>query len=427
MSDPNTASQVSPLRATVPPASGRRRVRALVTILGVAATIGASATGYWLVYGRYHASTDDAYVGGNVVQVTPQVAGTVVSINADDTQFVKQGALLVQLDPADFQVQLAAAEAELADAVRSVRGLYANTDQARASLVASEAELQRQRYEVARTQAEADRARAEYRRREELAAQGFVSPENVQNAKAALDAAVAQLDGAKAAVDQAQAAIVRSREQLRAAAGLVDNVNAQSHPRVLTAASKVKEAYLAVARSAVPAPTSGYVAKRSVQVGQRVSPGMALMAVVPADQLWVDANFKEGQLEHVRIGQPVALTADLYGSDVAFRGRVVGLAAGTGSAFSLLPAQNATGNWIRIVQRVPVRIALDPAQLAAHPLRIGLSMRADVDTHDRSGDVLARKPAEGPAYATDVYVEQARDADALIDKIILTNLARTHP
>ncbi|HTT36267.1 MAG TPA: efflux RND transporter periplasmic adaptor subunit [Burkholderiales bacterium] len=427
MNDSDAPAQAPALRAGVRGANGRRRARALLTILSLAAIAGLSTAGYWFAYGRYHESTDNAYVGGNVVQVTPQVAGTVVSINADDTQFVRQGAPLVQLDPADYQVQLSAAEAELADAVRSVRGLYANSDQARASLVASEAELQRQRYEVARAQAEADRARAEYRRREELAAQGFVSPENVQNAKAALDAAAAQLDGAKAAVDQAQAAIVRSREQLRAAAGLVDNVSAQSHPRVLTAASKVKEAYLAMARSTVPAPTSGYVAKRAVQVGQRVSPGTALMAVIPAEQLWVDANFKEGQLENVRIGQPVSLTADLYGGGVVYHGRVVGLAAGTGSAFSLLPAQNATGNWIKIVQRLPVRIALDPAELAAHPLRIGLSMRATVDTHDRSGDVLARKPAEGPAYATDVYAEQAQAADALIDKIILANLARPHP
>lgn len=425
MSDANTPSPPPAVRVARPSSNGRRRRRALLSIFGICVAAALAVGAYWLQYGQYHVSTDNAYVGGNVVQVTPQVTGTVVAINADDTQLVKQGEPLVRLDPSDHEVQLAVSEADLADAVRGVRGLYASSDQARAGLHEHEADVRRLRHEVARAEAEAERARAEFKRRETLVAQGFVSPENAENAKSSYDAAVAQLDAARAAVGQAQASVSSAQGQLRGAFGLVDNVTAATHPRVLAAASKVREAYLAVARSRIPAPVTGYVAKRSVQVGQRVSPGMALMAVIPGDQLWVDANFKEGQLQNVRIGQPATLTSDLYGGDVVYRGRVIGLAAGTGSAFALLPAQNATGNWIKIVQRVPVRIALDPAELAAHPLRVGLSIRAIVDTHDRSGDIVAKTPAEGPAYATDVYADQAREADALIARIIAANLGRT--
>jgi len=405
-------------------AESRRRARrrafagiALVVVFG--ACVGYA---WWWFFGRMWVSTDNAYVGGNVVQVTPQVAGTVTLVAADDTQLVRAGDVLVRLDDADFDLQLASAEAALADTVRAVRALHANTGQARASVAGRQADLRRTRFELAAAEAALEKARSELARREALALKNFVSPEAVETARTAVDAALAHRDAAKAAVAQAATAITAANEQLRAAAGLVDRLPIERHPRVLEAAARVREAFLAKARTRILAPVTGYVARRSVQVGQRVAPGAALMAVIPADQLWVDANFKESQLEHVRIGQPVTLQADLYGSSVSYRGRVVGLSMGTGSAFALLPAQNATGNWIKIVQRLPVRVALDPAQLAENPLRIGLSMHATIDTSDRSGAVLAGAPPSDAGYRTTVYDEQARAADALIARVIAENL-----
>ena len=405
-------------------AAQRRRARrgAMLALLFVVILAGAGWAAWWWWVGRAQVSTDNAYVGGNVVQVTPQVAGTVTQVAADDTQLVRAGDLLVRLDAADYEVQLASAEAALADSVRSVRGLYANTAQARATVKGREADLERARFELAAAQAALDKSRSDLLRREALAARNFVSPESVQSARTAVDASAAQRDAANAAILQAETAITAAGEQLRAASGLVDQVPVIRHPRVLAAAARLREAHLALARTRILAPVTGYVARRSVQVGQRVAPGAALMAVIPAEQLWVDANFKEAQLEHVRIGQPVRLSADMYGSPITFRGRVLGLGMGTGSAFALLPAQNATGNWIKVVQRVPVRIALDAHELAAHPLRIGLSMQATIDISDRSGDVLARKPAAGPGYETAVFAQQARAADAAIERVIAENM-----
>ena len=264
-------------------------------------------TGYWYLYGSVHVGTDDAYVGGNVVQVTPQIEGTVVAVNADDTRLVHEGDVLVELDAADADVKLASAEAELADAVRSVRGLYANSAQAQAGIAQRVADQRKAQSDLAAAEAEVQKAQAEYRRREALAKENFVSPENVLTAKTTAEAAAAQRDAAHAAVAQTQAAIAAAQQQLRAASGLVDNISLEEHPRVRAAAAKVKEAYLDRERVAIRAPVTGYVAKRSVQVGQRVAPGTPLMAVVPGDQMWVDANFKEGELKDVRIGQPVRL------------------------------------------------------------------------------------------------------------------------
>ena len=402
--------------------NGRRR-RAVLGVVGVFLLAAVAVTTWWLLFGRWEVSTDNAYVGGNVVQVTPQVGGTVVAVLTDDTQLVEQGQTLVRLDDADAKVQLSQAEANLADAVRSVRGLYANTAQSFAGVAAREADLQRARFELVSAQADEARTKAEYERRQKLAEENFISRENVQNAKLAWDAAVAQRDAAESAVHEAQAALVQAHEERRASNALVDNVSVEHHPRVMVTAARLKEAYLALARTVIPAPVTGYVAKRSVQVGSRITSGTALMSIVPVDDLWVDANFKEGQLRDVRIGQPVSLAADLYGDGVVFHGRVVGLAPGTGSAFSLLPAQNASGNWIKIVQRVPVRISLSRGELSAHPLRIGLSMRATVDTHDRNGSVLAAQPGKD-GYTTPVFDAQAREADALIARIISENLGR---
>ena len=400
--------------------NGKRR-RVLLILAALFATVAAAVGSYWFEYGRWRVTTDNAYVGGNVVQITPQVSGTVVSVLADDTDLVEQGQPLVRLDDADARVQLQLAEANLADAVRAVRGLYANDSQSRAVVAQRDADLDRARFEAERAEAAMRQARDEYARRETLFQKKFISSETLQTARTALDAAIAQRDAAQAAVEQARAAVRQAREQRTGAEVLVDNTAVETHPRVAAAAAKVKEAYLALARTTIVAPVRGYVAKRSVQVGQRVAPGTALMAIIPLGELWVDANFKESELEHVRIGQPVALTADLYGGDVEYAGQVVGLAPGTGGAFALLPAQNATGNWIKIVQRVPVRIALDPEALARHPLRVGLSMRVTVDTHHREGTVLAAEANRQERYATPVFAAQAHEADALIARIIAAN------
>ncbi|MBS0432948.1 MAG: EmrA/EmrK family multidrug efflux transporter periplasmic adaptor subunit [Proteobacteria bacterium] len=370
----------------------RRRwmLRGLVAVVLVA---GIGWALYYFLVGRWYESTDDAYVNGNVVQITPQVPGTVVSIGADDNDYVREGQPLVKLDPSTAQVALDAAEANLAATVRKVRGLYSGVGSSRA--------------EVAVRQAAVAQASADYRRREGLARTGAISAEELSHARDALTAAQSALDAVQ--------------QQLATSNALVEDTQVASHPDVKAAAAQVRSTYLDVQRDTLLAPVSGHVAKRSVQVGQRVQPGTPLMAVVPLAQAWVDANFKETQLQYMRIGQPVTLESDLYGSDVTYHGKVAGLGVGTGSAFSLLPAQNATGNWIKIVQRLPVRIALDPAELEKHPLRIGLSMDVKVNLHDRSGPTLSENSAGNPVLSTDVYARGNRDADALIAKIIADN------
>ena len=349
-----------------------KRKRWLAIVLGAFVLIAAGYGSYWTIFLRNTQSTDDAYVSGNVVQITPQIAGTVVSIAADDTQFVNAGQTLVQLDPADARIALEQAEAKLAKTVRDVRGLFATTAQL-------DATVNMRRADVAK-------AMQDLERRERLASAGAVSGEELQHAHNALTSA--------------KAALIASQQQLAADQARTDRTTVASHPDVLAAAAQVHDAYLDVARTQLPAPVSGYVAKRSVQLGQRVAPGTPLMAIVPLDQVWVDANFKEPQLAAMRVGQPVTLKADLYGNSVRYHGTVTGFGAGTGSAFSLLPAQNATGNWIKIVQRVPVRIALDPRELTAHPLQIGLSMNVDVDTHQRTGNRLPQIASATPQLST---------------------------
>ena len=315
------------------------------------------------------------------------------SIGADDTQFVKAGQTLVRLDEADSKVALDQAEAQLARTVREVRSLFATSAQLQSAIAIRQSEL---------ATAESDLAR-----RERLASSGAISGEELQHAREAVSGARAELSGA-----QQQFAANRAR---------VDHTTIDDHPDVKNAAAHVRDAYLAYARTALPAPVSGFVAKRAVQLGQRVSPGTPLMAIVPLDQVWVDANFKEPQLASMRIGQPVTLHADIYGGKIVYHGRIAGFGAGTGSAFALLPAQNATGNWIKIVQRVPVRIGLDPQELAAHPLQIGLSMQAEVDTRQRSGERLPQAPQPAQAYETDVFRSLGEVADARVREIIAAN------
>ncbi len=303
----------------------------LAVVLGGVAFIGIAYGAWWGLSLRYHESTDDAYVSGNVVQITPQIAGTVVAIDADDTQFVKAGQPLVELDRADAKVALDQAEAQLAKTVREVRTLFATSAQLQAAVEVRVSDMARANEDLAR--------------RERLASSGAISSEELQHARNASN-------GAKAALLAAQQELAANRAR-------VDRTTIDNHPDVRNAAARVREAYLTYSRTELPAPVAGFVAKRSVQLGQRVSTGTPLMAIVPLDQVWIDANFKEPQLANMRVGQPVTLTADVYGGKVDYHGKVAGFGAGTGSAFALLPAQNATGNWIKIVQRVPVRIALD--------------------------------------------------------------------
>jgi len=369
----------------------RRRVLGLIAFVFLIAAAGYGA--WWALSGRYYESTDDAYVGGNIVQITPQVAGTVIAVRAEDTDFVKAGQPLVELDRADAKVALEQAEAQLARTVRSVRNLFATDSQIAAVVAQRDTELAKAREDLAR--------------RERASGSGAVSAEEVQHARDAIRSAEAVRNAA--------------REQLSASRALVDRTTVVDHPDVQSAAARVREAYLAYARTTLPAPVSGYVARRSVQVGQRVAAGAPLMAVVPLEDVWVDANFKEGQLVHVRTGQPVTLEADLYGGHVEYHGTVAGFGAGTGAAFALLPPQNATGNWIKVVQRVPVRIALDSKELARHPLQVGLSMRVEVDTHSREGVRMTADPRKAAGQATAVFEAQEKLADARVGEIIAAN------
>ena len=367
----------------------RRRLMAVAVLVAAA---GGIAGAYWWNVGRHYASTDDAYVAGNVVQVTSLVPGTVVSIAADDTQRVTVGQALVGLDPADSAVELQQAAAQLAEAVRQVRTLYVNNGTLQA--------------DIAQRQANVENARDDLLRRMSVDGTGAVSAEDVGHARSTLR--------------EAQAALRAAQERLASNRALTRNTTISEPPDVARAAASYRAAFLAHARSTLPAPVTGFVARRAVQVGQRVAPGVPLMGVVPLDQVWVDANFKENQMKDMRVGQPVSLVTDFYGPSVRYDGKVAGFSAGTGAAFSVLPAQNATGNWIKVVQRLPVRITLDPGQLAAHPLRIGLSMRATVDVRRHAGASLNTLPVVTP-LSTDVYAAVGRDADAQIARIIAEN------
>ncbi|WP_426159735.1 HlyD family efflux transporter periplasmic adaptor subunit [Pseudomonas sp. TSRC2-2] len=379
------------------PDTGNPRKRK-VMLLALAVVVLLAIAGVWAYHefiGRFNESTDDAYVNGNVVEITPLVTGTVVSIGADDGDLVQEGQVLVNFDPNDAEVGLQSAKAKLARTVRQVRGLYSNVDGMKAQVNAQQAEVQK--------------AQDNYNRRKNLAQGGAISQEELSHARDDLTSA--------------QNALANAKQQLKTTSALVDDTVVSSHPDVMSAAADLRQAYLTNARSTLIAPVTGYVAKRTVQLGQRVQPGTALMAVIPLDQLWIDANFKETQLRDMRIGQPVDIEADLYGSDVKYSGTVDSLGAGTGSAFALLPAQNATGNWIKIVQRVPVRIHINAEELARHPLRVGLSTNVEVNLHDQSGPVLAQQPPQKASFSTNVYERQLAEADAMIVQLIHDNSA----
>jgi membrane fusion protein, multidrug efflux system len=405
------ANENNPQTAPAAPLQGnQKRKKALTAIAAVVVTIGIGWGGYeWLVASHYE-STDNAYVQGNVVQITPQIGGTVVSVFADDTDYVKAGQPLVQLDPADAKVALDQAEANLAQTVRQVRTLYANNGSLSAQVNLREADALKARSEL-------DRANDDLHRRSALVGNGAVSKEELNHAQSAVQ-------NAKSALAAAEAGVVAAREQLASNQAQTEGTSVEQHPSVQVAAAKVREAWLASQRAALPAPVEGYVAKRTVQVGQRVAPGAPLMSIIPLQQVWVDANFKEGQLRKIRIGQPVTLTADVYGRKVDYHGTVQGLGAGTGSAFALLPAQNATGNWIKVVQRVPVRIALDPKEVSQNPLRVGLSMDAEVDVRNQDGKALAEATRVAPVAQTQVFNVLDKGADAEVQRVIAANTGR---
>jgi membrane fusion protein (multidrug efflux system) len=387
-----------PVAAPPSPPQTKTRSRGLMLrLLGIVLLVAAIAWGLWYYFdGRWYEGTDDAYVNGNVVQLTPQIAGTVISIGADDGDRVHAGDVLIKLDRSNADVALAGAKADLASTVRKVRGLYSSVNGAQADVAARKTAVAK--------------ARADYTRRVALAKSGAISAEELSHASDALTTA--------------ESGLIAAQQQYQTSKVLVDDTVVASHPDVQAAAARLRAAFLDDLRTTLVAPVDGYVAKRSVQLGQRVQPGAPLMAVVPLNGVWVDANFKETQLTDMRIGQPVEIESDVYGGDVKYKGKVQSLGVGTGSAFSLLPAQNATGNWIKIVQRIPVRIQFDdPAMLQKHPLRLGMSLTVDVNLHDRSGPTLAQQPPTKPAFSTDVYAQQSAKADALIAQIIHANMA----
>ncbi|WP_083250937.1 HlyD family secretion protein [Acidihalobacter aeolianus] len=349
--------------------------------------------GYYLLVGRYAVSTDDAYVHGDRITVSPQVAGTVVAVDVRDTDFVKRGQVLVQLDTANADIALAQAEARLASAVRQVREAFAKVHALEAAMA-----MDRSQLKLATDNA---------RRQQRLLHKGMTSAEQAQQMQTEMRVAEHKLAYDQAQLAGAQAAVSGS--------SLADN------PIVRQAAATVRADYLNRARTRIVSPVTGYVADSGVEVGQQVKPGGALLDVIPLADVWVDANFKESSLRDVRIGQPVRVTSDFYGSGVVYHGHVVGLMPGTGSVFSLLPPQNATGNWIKVVQRVPVRISLPADELRQHPLRLGLSMRASIDIRNPHGKSLATVPRAQQGPNTNVYADQLKGARALVARIIRAN------
>ncbi len=426
--------------ASNPPAANgtlrRRKAMLAVTLL---VSLAALAYGiYYVLVLSHYEITDNAYVQATVVQITPQLPGTVSAVLADDTDRVKAGQVLVRLDPADALVALDQAKAQLAQAVREARMLYAGNSTLAAQITTREAEALRAKADLERSRAELDRAQADLRRaqddaarREPLLASGAVAREEYDHARSQAQSFSGQVAAAQSAVQAAQSAIaaaqsgvVAARAQLVTNQVLTDGTPVERHPTVQRAAARVHEAQLAVQRAHLISPIDGQVARRAVQTGQRVAAGAPLMSVVALEQVWVDANFKESQLANLRIGQPVSLHADLYGKQVEYHGKVDGLGAGTGSAFALLPAQNASGNWIKVVQRLPVRIALERAEVVTHPLRVGLSMRVTVDVTNREGALLpAAQHAPAAAVAPVVPPDPARIAsDELVRRIIAENM-----
>jgi membrane fusion protein, multidrug efflux system len=368
----------------------RRGLFALAVVV-VAALLGA----YYVLFMKNHVTTDDAYVNGNLVLLTPQISGTVIAINTDETQYVRRGQVLVQLDPRDARIAVAQAKASLGETVREVSQLFAEERRDAALVDAEQTQLSQSDEDLTRDNS--------------LRSVHGVSLETLEHDENAVRSA-------RAALQQAQASLASTQAEIA-------GTTPANHPRVLQAEANLRAAWLELTRTRVLAPISGYVVRRSVELGEQVAPSTQMLALVPVTSMWVDANFKENQLGSLRIGQPVQVTVDMYGSHVDYHGKVLGLTAGTGSALAVLPTENATGNWIKIVQRLPVRIGLEPGELTQHPLFLGLSANINVNVTDLNGSSLSRLPAWSAAQSTDVYAEQDAGADQLIDAIVSANLS----
>ncbi|MFM2484494.1 efflux RND transporter periplasmic adaptor subunit [Celerinatantimonas yamalensis] len=370
----------------------RRRLLAMLAVLVVIILIG--IFGYYQLYGRFYESTDDAYVQGNLNSISPQISGTVTQVFVEDGDYVKKGQTLVTLDQSDTRIALQSAEANLASVVRQTRGLYSD-------IANYQAQVQTKKIDY-------KQALADYERRQKLAKKGAVSVEEVNHYRDTMNAA--------------KNALISTEQTLESKIALIDGVTVEHHPAIRSAIAKLQSAYLNHLHTTIKAPIDGYVAKRSVQVGEQVSPTDNLLVIVPLHQVWINANFKESQLKEMRIGQPVDITTDLYGDNVHYQGHVASLGIGTGSAFALLPAQNASGNWIKIVQRLPVRIAIDSNQsLANYPLRIGLSCYITVHLVDNHGPRLSVQHTDKPRFSTDIYDHPLNMAHKLVAKILSAN------
>ncbi|MFC0229122.1 multidrug efflux MFS transporter periplasmic adaptor subunit EmrA [Serratia aquatilis] len=363
----------------------------LLTVIFI--VIGIAYLTYWFLVLRHHQETDNAYVSGNQVQIMAQVSGSVNSVTFDDTDFVRKGDVLLTLDPTDTEQAFERAKTALANSVRQTHQLVINGKQYQANIALRKSDL--------------SKAENDLKRRVVLGNAGAIGREELQHAQDA--------------VDNAKAALEVAVQQYNANQAMVLNTPLEEQPAILQAAAQMRDAWLALQRTRIVSPITGFVSRRSVQVGAQISPGMPLMAVVPADHVWIDANFKETQIANMRIGQPATVITDVYGSDVVFTGKVAGIDMGTGSVFSLLPAQNATGNWIKVVQRLPVRIELDPQQVAEHPLRIGLSTRVTIDTANLEGLVLANVVREKPLYETSALALDLAPVNQMIADVIHAN------
>ncbi|UPS63938.1 multidrug efflux MFS transporter periplasmic adaptor subunit EmrA [Providencia rettgeri] len=390
MSSPEEMQQTQ----THQPNKKRQRKNALIFLTLLFLIIGVGWGVYWYLVLRHYESTDNAYVAGNQVQIQSQVSGSVMTVNVDNTDFVTSGTVLVELDPRDAELTLDKAKTELANSVRQTRQHMVNSRQLQANIQVKRSEL--------------NRLQNDLKRREVLGSSHVIGKEELQHAREAVVSA-------KAALDMAI-------EQYNANQAIVLNSSIEKQPAVEQAATQVRNAWLTLQRTKIVSPVDGYVSRRSVQVGSQITPSTPLMAIVPSKGMWIDANFKETQLADMRIGQSAKVTTDFYGKDIVFNGTVVGLDMGTGSAFSLLPAQNASGNWIKVVQRLPVRIALDETQLEEHPLRIGLSTEVTVDTLDKNGKVLSKGMRDTPAYHTAALAVDMSPADKIVTEIINNNL-----
>lgn len=382
-----------PIPPSPPPPRTSRKKHVWIAAIAFFLLCGLIFLIYWLIWGQFEESTNDAYVNGNMIMITPQQTGIVTSILADNTQLVEAGQPLVELDRHDYEIAFEQSKADLADTVRKVVGMFLKVDELKAKREVSKAEL--------------IKTSLDFEHRKALVGDGSVSREDYEHSETALYAAFSGL--------------LEVEKELEGAYAEVVNTTVAAHPRVDQAKSALRKAFLGLHRCTVLAPARGIITLRKAQVGQWVKAEDALMALVPVEQMWVDANFREVSLKHLRIGQPVRLVSDMYGSSDTFHGKIVGLNPGTGSVFSILPPQNATGNWIKIVQRVPVKISLDPDELCAYPLVLGLSMTVTADTHDRDGLRLPEATCSEPLYVSDVYADELKGVEQIIDKIIAAN------